>query len=91
MAKVQLTEEEANEAYLEGYKEGRGTDVDVIGDTVNELIVEPTVGLVEGIGRALFQAVTFGFFDDVFQKEDRLKEIYNAGYEQGVRDREKYE
>ena len=91
MAQVQLTEEEANEAYLEGYREGRGADVDVIGDTVNELIVEPTVDLVEGIGRALFHVVTFGFFDDVFQKEDRLKEIYDAGYEQGEKDREEYE
>ena len=90
MAKVELTEEEANAAYLEGYRQGRGTDGDGIEDVVNELIVEPAADLVELIGRSLLHVVTFGFFDDVFQKEDRLKEIYEAGYKRGQQDREEY-
>ena len=88
MAKVELTEEEANEAYLEGYREGRGRDPD---DLVNELVMEPAVDLAETIGRAIVHVVTFGFFDDVYEKEDRLKEIYDAGYEQGEKDKEEYD
>lgn len=90
MAKVELTEEEANEAYLEGYREGRGTDDDGIEDGVNELVMEPGADLVEAIGRSLIHVVTFGFFDDVYEKEDRLQEIYDAGYERGQQDREEY-
>ena len=89
MARVQLTEEEANEKYQEGYNDGRYPSG---GDFFDE-IFELAGGIVGGIVEMTMTAMTLGVinFDSESEKEERLQEIYDAGYEQGERDREEYD
>ena len=89
MAKVEITEEEANEAYIEGYTEGRGSSdfLEDIADSIMSDIEEVTEGIVDA---ALF-VLTFGLFGDgTDEKEARLQEIRDAGYQRGLEDKEKY-
>ena len=92
MAKVKLTEEEANAKYQEGYNDGRsGPD---FSRDLADIFIEPFVDLAMGAGNALFNAATLGFFEDELiseaEKERRLDEIYDAGYEQGQKDAQEY-
>ena len=92
MAKVQLTEEEANAKYQEGYNAGRYPSGDDIVDGV-ETFVGGFVDMMFDIAAITVNAATFGVinFDSESEKEERLQEIYDAGYEQGERDREEYD
>ena len=89
MAKVKLTEEEANEKYQEGYNDGRYTDGKNIIDDIYEMM--------EAVGGALvdkyLSIATLGGWDfhSDEEKEERLQEIYDAGYEQGQKDAEEYD
>ena len=89
MAKVQLTEEEANAKYQEGYNDGRYPS----GRDFFDEIFELAGGIVGGILEMTLTAMTLGVinFDSESDKEERLQEIYDAGYEQGEKDREEYE
>ena len=72
MANVQLTEEEANSKYQEGYNDGRyGSG----GDFFDEIFE-----LAEGIVEMSVTAMSLGVinFDSKSKKEDRLQEIYDA-------------
>ena len=92
MAQVQLTEEEANSKYQEGYNNGRyGSGGDFF-DGLEE-VVGGFMDMIFDIGKISISAMSFGVidFDSDEEKEERLQEIYNAGYEQGKRDREEYD
>lgn len=92
MAKIQLTEEEANSKYQEGYNDGRhGSESDIV-DGLEE-VVGGFVDMIFDIGKVSVSAMSFGVldFDSDEEKEERLQEIYDAGYEQGVKDREAYD
>ena len=76
MANAQLTEEEANSKYQEGYNDSRyGSG----GDFFDE-IFELAEGIVDGIVEMSVTAMSLGVinFDSESEKEDRLQEIYDA-------------
>ena len=90
MAKVKITEEEANQAYVDGYNEGRGSSclLEDIADKVADDILEVTGGVID----IIMDVLTFGLWmaEDENEKEQRLQEIYDAGYKKGQEDKEEY-
>lgn len=87
MAKVEITQEEANQAYVDGYNEGRGSDffedmAKVVRDGLEEMVED----VVDEISDVLF----FGLFSGENEKEQKLQEIYDAGYQKGQEDKEEY-
>ena len=88
MAKVKITEEEANQAYLDGYNEGRGSSC-LLEDIVDG-IVDDIKEVADGVFDEFMNALTFGLWIVEDEKEQRLQEIYDAGYQKGQEDKEKY-
>ena len=58
-----------------------------------EEVVDGFVDMMFDIAAITVNAATFGALDFTTneEKEERLQEIYDAGYEQGERDREEYD
>ena len=62
MAKIQLTEEEANSKYQEGYNDGRyGSESDIV-DGLEE-VVGGFVDMIFDIGKISVSAMSFGVLD----------------------------
>ena len=90
MAKVEITEEEANQAYLDGYNEGRGSSY-LLEDFIDGVIDDSgIVEMIDGFFDKIIDLVTFGLFSVEYDKEQKLQEIYDAGYQKGLEDKEEY-
>ena len=89
MAKVEITEEEANQAYTEGYNEGRGSSSFL--EDIAEGFMEDMEDIAGGVVDMALFVLTFGLFDDEDnEKEEKLQEIREAGYQRGLKDKEQY-
>ena len=89
MAKVEITQEEANQAYVDGYNEGRGSSC--LLEDIAENIADDIIEVAEGVFDIAMDVLTFGLWSSgEDEKEQRLQEIYDAGYQKGQEDKEEY-
>ena len=83
MAKVEITQEEANQAYVDGYNEGRGSSG--FFEDMAKVVMDDIEEMVEGVVDEIIDVLTFGLLSGENEKEQKLQEIYDAGLSKGTR------